>query len=74
MLSGSIPPGCQECHRTIQELDELSQREGRADTRLVMHVKDGIYQLLCVWCDEKYTPKRRDLYGKTPFGAARGLN
>jgi hypothetical protein len=73
MLSGAIPAGCQECYKTIPELDELSRRAGRADTRLVMHVKDGIYQLLCLWCDEKYTPKRRDLYAKTPFGAKKGL-
>jgi hypothetical protein len=73
MLSGAPPGGCQMCNRTMAELDELSRRAGRADTRLVLHRKDGIYQILCLDCDAGYVPSRRDLYGKTPDGVKRGL-
>lgn len=72
-LAGAPPRGCQECGHTIAELDELSKRAGRADTRLVLERKDGIYQVLCLDCDEQYQTKRRDLYGATPYGMAKGL-
>jgi len=72
-LSGHIPKGCQECGRTYRELNELAQRAGLPDTRLVLERKDGIFQVLCLECDAKYFPKRRDLYGKTPDGIARGI-
>lgn len=72
-LSGNPPNCCQRCNHTIPELEELSRRAGRADTRLVLERKDGIYQILCVDCDAIYFPQRRDLYGKTPDGVARGL-
>lgn len=73
LTSGRMPDGCQECGRTYQRLDELSRGNGEADSRLVLERKDGIYQVLCMPCDRAYLEKRRDLYGKTPFGAANGL-
>lgn len=72
-LSGNPPDRCQMCERTMAELDELSRRLGRADTRLVLERKDGIYQVLCIDCDAVYFPKRRDLYAGTPDGMKRGL-
>jgi hypothetical protein len=68
LLAGDPPKGCQVCLRTVADLEALSQREGQADTRLVLERKDGIYQVLCLACDEKYQAARRDLYAKTPHG------
>jgi hypothetical protein len=55
--------GCGDCHTTFAELRR------RGHPRLHMHPKDGIWLLLCDACHERYFPKRRDLYGATPWGA-----
>lgn len=73
MLAGDPPRGCQVCYKTLPELDAISVAAGRADTRLVLESKDGIYQILCVDCDKVYQQKRRDLYGGTPYGKKQGI-
>ena len=71
MLAGNPPQGCQVCYRTIAQLEELDQRQGKSDSRLVLERKDGIFQILCLECDGRYQAGRRDLYGKTPYGQAK---
>ena len=40
---------------------------------MVLELKDGIYQVLCLDCDRIYQAQRADLYRNTPYGAARGI-
>jgi len=70
LSQGTPPPGCQECSVTFNQLQERSLD---GNTRMALVKKDGIYQVLCFRCSEKYIQKRRDLYGKTIFGHERGL-
>lgn len=66
-LGGAVPLGCQMCERSW----ELLEAEARTvDSRVSMYAvpKDGIYQLLCSPCKDKYVPKRRDMYGDTAYG------
>jgi hypothetical protein len=65
MLAGEPPTGCQVCGITFQALLEQS---GDGDTKMYLHPKDGIYQILCKWCSDKYVRKRVDLYGDTAYG------
>ena len=71
MLAGNPPQGCQVCYRTIAQLEELDQRQGKSDSRLVLERKDGIFQILCLECDGRYQSRGCDLYGKTPYGQAK---
>ena len=64
-LAGTPPPGCQACNRTFQELEEAAPG---GNVRMYVHPKDGLYQILCPRCSDRYVRKRRDLYGGTPFG------
>lgn len=52
--------------------DDPGNWNGVGDIQLVLVMKDGIYQLLCLPCADKYRPKRRDVYGGTPFWARKG--
>ncbi len=70
MLAGSPPPGCQACDVTFKELTE---RSPDGNTRMYLHVKDGIYQVLCTSCSDEYERKRLDLYGDTVHGWLRKL-
>lgn len=70
VLAGTPPPGCQQCGVTFAQLRE---RSGDGDIRMYVHVKDGIYQVLCRTCSDAYVPKRVDLYGDTAYGAAKRL-
>jgi hypothetical protein len=65
MLAANVPPGCQECGRT---LDELQAANPQGDVPMRLHDKDGIKQVLCVACSDEYERKRLDLYGGTPYG------
>lgn len=65
MLAGHPPPGCQECGVTFDHLKRITPG---GNVRMYLHPKDGIYQILCRTCSDRYTPKRLDLYGDTQFG------
>ena len=65
VLSGAIPRGCQECGLSTDQLAALTS--GPA-TRMFVVPKDGIYQLLCATCKDRYCRKRSDLYRATQFG------
>jgi hypothetical protein len=65
LASGEMPPGCQECNRSK---DELLREAGDGDLRMYVHPKDGIYQVLCKRCSDRYERKRLDLYADTPHG------
>ena len=65
VLSGQPPPGCQECGVTFRALSDAA---GGGDIRMYIHAKDGIYQVLCKACSDRYVVRRVDLYGATEFG------
>lgn len=55
---GEPPPGCPECGRSKEELAMAAEREGALDgdnVSMFMHVKDGIMQLLCKPCSDRYS-------------------
>lgn len=64
-FAGGPHPGCQECGVTFRE---LSERTPGTDIRMAVHMKDGLYQILCLACSPAYVRKRVDLYGSTQFG------
>lgn len=65
LLAGQIPSGCQKCGLTFAKLQE---RAGSGDVRMYVHPVDGIYQVLCQTCSDRYVPQRSDLYRRTRFG------
>jgi len=70
LFSGEPPSGCQECGITFADLD---RRSVDGNVEMYVHAKDGIYQVLCPACSDRYMRKRKDLYGGTPFGRKEGL-
>ena len=68
LLAGNPPPGCQECERTFAQLEDSA-----GNARMYLHVKDGLYSLLCKSCSDAYERKRADLYGGTPYGRVKGI-
>jgi hypothetical protein len=66
VLAGNMPRACQECGLTVAELNALSNAP---TTRMYVVHKDGIYQVLCLTCTDKYCAKRADLFKGTEFGA-----
>ena len=69
MLCEGIPPsGCQSCGITFEALFDHA-----GNNRMYVHVRDGIYQILCRSCSDTYVLKRKDLYGATAFGHRKGL-
>ena len=70
MLSGQPPKGCQECGVSFQALME---RAGSGNTPMYLHRKDGVYQVLCRACSDRYERKRLDLYGDTVHGHLKKL-
>lgn len=65
LASGQLPPGCQECGLTMQQLNAVTNA---TTTRMYVVPKDGIYQVICLTCKEAYCRKRADLYRGTAFG------
>lgn len=64
-LAGNLPRGCGECQVTFGALREAAPA---GNVRMYVHWKDGIYQLLCPSCSDRYERKRLDLYGDTAYG------
>jgi hypothetical protein len=56
---------CSECGKGIEEIRAV-QREGDG-VRMAIHFENGVYRPMCMACDARYTPKRRELYGGTEF-------
>ena len=71
VLSGNPPTACGECGVTFEQ---LAERTGEDHVPMFMHLKDGMYQLLCAACDRKYVRQRKDMYGPTQFGWERKLS
>lgn len=65
LLAGQPPEGCHECGLSFRKLAESAPG---GDIKMWVHWKDGIYQVLCKTCSDRYIPKRVDLYGATDFG------
>lgn len=70
-LCGNPPPGCQTCGVKFRDLKEF---DGAGNLRMYVVQKDGIYQVICQTCNEKYLPLRRDLFRDTLFGKQKGIN
>jgi hypothetical protein len=70
LLAGEAISGCQGCGASWQT---LCDREPGQRVPLYVVPRDGVYQVLCAACLVTYVPKRRDLYGRTAFGAALGM-
>jgi hypothetical protein len=66
LCDGTPPPGCQECGVTFAVLRDAA---GDGDIKMYLHPKDGVYQVLCRTCSDRYFPKRVDLYRPTQFGS-----
>ena len=64
LQKGEPPEACQECGGDF--LQEVLPGDG--NSRMWIHAKDGIYQMLCSKCSDAYEQKRRDLYGSTAYG------
>lgn len=64
VLAGETPRGCQVCGVTFTELRARSVN----DVKMVLLIKDGIYQVLCKTCEAHYAPRcgffRGTLYEK----------
>jgi len=76
LLQGSLLQGELRCKVCNVGQEELGARRAHGDipgSRMFMHPKDGIYQELCGRCSDRYERQRLDLYGDTPYGAARKL-
>lgn len=70
VLAGQPPDGCQECGLSFKALKDSALT---GNLKMFLHVKDGIYQILCTPCSDKYEAKRRDLFGETLYGKQKGL-
>lgn len=64
-LAGDVPRGCGECGVTFAALEAAAPG---GNVRMFVHFKDGLYQLLCPGCSDRYERKRVDLYGDTAYG------
>jgi hypothetical protein len=70
LTNGTMPRGCHGCNLTMGDL--MASSPG-ADVRVYLHLKDGIYQLLCKTCSDDYELKRADLYRQTPYGTLKKI-
>jgi hypothetical protein len=63
VLAGETPRGCQVCGVTFEQLSGRS-----ATVKMILLIKDGIYQVLCKACEAHYAPRcgffRGTLYEK----------
>ena len=72
VLAGGTPPGCQVCRMSWDDLRRRTTQGGAV--RMFLHPKDGILQVLCPACSDRYERKRLDLYGQTPYGHQKKLS
>ena len=75
VLGGAEPKGCQgydskPCTFGWDDFQRVKENATTGEVRLYAVPKDGIYQLLCNGCKERYVRSRRDIYGKTSYGAS----
>lgn len=71
MLCQGIPPsGCQECGVSYES---LAAAAGGGDVKFYLHPKDGVYQVLCRHCSDRYERANNRLYADTPYGWSRKL-
>lgn len=68
IASGNFLGECSECGMQAEEL-KLQHRCGPLG-QMAVHFESGKYRAMCLVCDQLYVPMRRELYGKTEFGAA----
>jgi hypothetical protein len=69
MASGQPPKACQECNTEFSNL----AADAAGNSRMYIHSKDGVYQVLCSRCSDAYELKRADLYRSTPYGAEKRI-
>jgi hypothetical protein len=61
LSTGAFDGSCSECGKTAEQL-------GQADLQMAVHYESGKYRIMCLSCNAKYVPKRKELYGGTVFG------
>ncbi|HYY70138.1 MAG TPA: hypothetical protein VE734_10420 [Terriglobales bacterium] len=64
-LAEGTPPAA--CHVCGVSTEALRAAQGGADVRMYMHPKDGIYQVLCPGCSDRYE-RKATIYDNTPYG------
>ena len=67
LATGTPPTECSECHTAWDILRWIGQN------RMVCHMENGLYRMMCLACDARYVKKRKELYGPTEFGYKTGL-
>lgn len=68
LSTGEPPKSCSECDTSWEEL------RARGEVKMVCHMENGRYRMMCLACDAIYVRKRKELYGPTEFGYRNGLN
>lgn len=54
---------CQACNRTLDEIEALTGKRS-----MIVHMRDGVNQMLCRRCSDKYELKATTLYHNTLYG------
>jgi hypothetical protein len=67
LSTGEFHGECSECGKTAEQL-------GPENLQMAVHFEQGRYRAMCLDCDKTYTPKRKELYARTKFGRALGLD
>lgn len=71
--TGTPPKGCQRCELTFEQLrTDMTVQDETVKTGMYLHMKDGVYQILCRKCSDWYSA-RCGMYENTPFEHKRKL-
>lgn len=70
LCRGVPPPGCQVCGLKFADLKEC---DNSGNLLMYLQVKDGIYQILCSTCSDRYELKRKDFFKDTAYGQRKGF-
>jgi hypothetical protein len=63
-----VPAGCDACRKTYEQLEAFAPG---GDVLFALVPIDGTFAWLCLPCEAEYVRKRKDVYGKTPYGATK---
>ena len=64
VLAGAIPKECQEC---LTPTSLIAERSTGDSVAFALVLKDGIYQVLCLPCRDRYYRLRADFFKGTAF-------
>lgn len=57
------PDRCDECGRLIRDME----CDATGNIFMFVHMKDGVFQILCDQCSVSYAVSRKDIYGGAPW-------